>query len=96
MNLGPVLHDHTAPQSHDWARRRLRTGAAKVAQEIRDTGRNAGLGLRAEALLQGMSSHNLGRLAEGMNPVLRPTQVWCGRCKQRTGNPWQAPGHEHV
>lgn len=96
MDLAPVQREHTAPQSEDAARRRLRTGAARVAQEMRDTGQGVGQGFRAEAMAFGVGSRNLGRMADGMNPipVTRPTARWCGTCKRAGAEPWQPLDHE--
>lgn len=95
MAFGPVTRDHTAPQSHDWGRRRMRTGAARVAREMRDTGHGLGKGFRAEQIMRSTSSRNLNRMAEGMNPVAvtQPTSRYCNRCKARGQDPWQPPDH---
>ena len=97
MSLGPVIHDHTAAQSEDAGRRRLRTGAARVALAMTASGRDRGMGLRAEAMADGTSVRNLDRMAHGMNPVtiLRPSKRWCKTCRDDGRDPWQSPNHAH-
>lgn len=97
MSLGPVVNDHTAPQSEDASRRRLRTGAARVALELTGSARNRGCGLRAEAMADHVSVRNLDRMAHGMNPVavLRPSKRWCAVCRRDGIDPWQDPDHAH-
>lgn len=94
MSLGPVTKDHPAPQSQDWGRRRLRSGAAKVALDITRKGL-FGEGLRAAAMAQGTSEHNLERMAKGRNPstIGTPTLRHCLACS-RAGrpDPWHPPG----
>lgn len=67
----PVIHrEHTAPQWQDAGRRRLRSGAARVALDIKRRGFQAP-GLRAEAMAQAHSERTLERMAAGGGSVAR-------------------------
>ena len=97
MSLTSVTRDHTAPQTEDWGRRRLRKGAASVAREMRDTGHGIGLGYKAEDMMRGTSRRNLSRMAEGFSPLVitRPLSRWCKICKDAGENPWRSPEPHH-
>lgn len=69
-----------------------------MAQEMSVTGHGIGMGLKAEAMMRGVSPTNLDRMAQGLNPVIavKPSKRWCYACSKAGVDPWQEVGHYHA